>query len=462
MLASGLSRLETVQTKSPRQRQSLDLVLVLAVFLIVNVASLILQPRVTLNGGLSSDGELYFNMSRQMQHGQVPFTDAPYTYRIGTPFLASLFPFDLLTNILVVNIIANLLAVILLLIWFKLFIADWRLRVVLCALFMTQWHAPVRYIYYGPSTVDPWLFVFLLAGLLVIHHIREKLTARRIGALALLSFVGVIFRESAIVVPVASLFVINPIAGNPFSRTGFKASLARIRAFPLALFIPLVCGALGIVLTHMIAREEHRIYTSYSFIDTAISWVGEKPLPLYVLAWFIAFGPVLALLIPNLKSVAKFLIDHQYQAVFLLIMAVLGQVGGTDTERIIYWSMPIVYLLIGKAIENSAPLFASIGFVAVLVAVQAISQRLFWATPDYFGDLIPGYSSILPMLTPWSSTVPYLDLFSYRSHPSVEMASLWQYLALTGVLVGWVVYRAKKLNGSYLRLQSYRPAVPAE
>src|SRR3954463_3475474 len=126
-------------------------------------------------------------MALQMQHGQMPFAEAPYNFRIGTPFLASLLPGDLLGSFRIVNIIANLLSVLLLMLWLRLYLSDWKIRVLLCVLFITQWHAPVRYVYFNPSYTDPWLFVVLLTGLIMIHHVQQKLTGGRVFALTALS-----------------------------------------------------------------------------------------------------------------------------------------------------------------------------------------------------------------------------------------------------------------------------------
>jgi hypothetical protein len=55
--------------------------------------------------------------------------------------------------------------------------------------------------------------------------------------------------------------------------------------------VPLGLGFLGLLATHLIATP----VGEYSFVLTAMQWAYEKPAPTYLHAWFIAYGPIIAL-----------------------------------------------------------------------------------------------------------------------------------------------------------------------
>jgi hypothetical protein len=424
-----------------RHEHFFEAAVVAGAFLAVNLVGLAFQHIITQYNGQGGDGVVYYHMARQMQSGQLPFEQGPWTFRIGTPFLASLFPGDLLDSFRLVNIAANALTVVLLAVWLRMNLSSWKVRALMCVLFLIAWHAPARYTYYNPVHVDSWQFVALLAGLILIHHVRQDgLTKQRVLALTALSLVGALFRETVIIIPLALLCVSNPM------RDGLRADLKRFNAQPPAQYLPLLGSIIGIGLTHLLAHESGSQH--YSFVAAASYWLLNKGPLLYLHAWFLAFGPVLVVLITNLRGLGRFLATHQYQLAYLLVMALLGQIGGTDTERFLFWGMPVVYVLIGKAIESKGRVMASWGLVALMVAGQAVSQRLFWTIPDSIGyrDQPALYPSMMPLLTPWSSHVPFYDLFSYGSSPQVQLVSLAQYLVLTIVLAVWLVYRAARLN----------------
>jgi ABC-type glycerol-3-phosphate transport system permease component len=64
-----------------------------------------------------------------------PSSEALFVYRLGTPFLVSVFfKNDLLFGFKPVNITANLLSTILLVFWLRFHLSDWRIRTLLVIL----------------------------------------------------------------------------------------------------------------------------------------------------------------------------------------------------------------------------------------------------------------------------------------------------------------------------------------
>lgn len=110
--------------------------------------------------------------------------------------------------------------------------------------------------------------------------------------------------------------------------------------------------------------------------------IQNKPVFTWMLAWFIAFGPVLAVVVYDWRSAWQTLAVRPYLAAYLAAFAVLAHVGGHDTERYLFWSMPVVYLLVAQALERQRVLWTSTYLTAVAVVAQVVSARIFWPIPS--------------------------------------------------------------------------------
>jgi hypothetical protein len=113
------------------------------------------------------------------------------------------------------------------------------------------------------------------------------------------------------------------------------------------------------------------------------------------------------------------------------IFLVLGWVGGSDTERIVYWAMPVVYALVGVILEKHA---LPRGFLIALVALQLLSHRILWLLPDFPST----GSSPLPVFTPPTSACQYPDLWSFQAERRIQLVALLEYLFTTGGLWLWL------------------------
>lgn len=390
----------------------MEWLLVLGAFVAVNWLSAAFQEPISFNEGRGSDGVVYVGVATQFSGGVRPEGRAPFVYRIGTPLLATLVPGPLrLGDFEVVNIVGNAIACALLLLWLRLYLDDWRVRTALVVCFISQWHGPVRYVHYYPASVEPWIHVFLLAGLILMQRARENPRPIRIVALAVVSAVGVLFREVMLLVPLAFCFAVFPIRGERRSSPA------------IAFGLPLLSGVVALLCVRSLVIQVN----DYSFGAQAMRFLAEKSLWRYVLAIFIAFGPVVVVPLYDWRGSLRFLSSHKPLLAFGAATALLAFVGGSDTERFLYWSMPVVYVLIGRAIEHRRHAFG-IGLAVALIAAQSLSQRLFWVIPDFPGD----FPHRLPLLTPTSSEVPYTDLLALAS-PRVGGWALVEF-ALLGVV----------------------------
>jgi len=413
-----------------------DLTLVVAAFLLANLASQRFQQPGQLNGGKGTDGVSYYQVAEEFAQGKFPNADAPFVYRIGTPFMvAFLFPHDLLTGFKAVNIAFNLASALLLLLWLQEFDLPRWICLLLTAAFIAVWHGPVRYVYYYPVYTDPALIAFLLAGFYLLKKISEQLTFQRVAALSLLVLVGVLFRELALLLPICLLFVGNPL----ILEAGFLSRLAQFRfsellkPLPSLLLLPLLAGVLGWAAANLLVTQAN----SYSYLEFARFWAYVKSAPSYLHGWFITFGPLLFLAIFNWRRSLNFLARNQYLLAFLVINSILAWIGGSGTERLLYFGLPVVYLLVGKAIQDNLDLLKSAPLVVLLALSQLISERVFWTLPD----LNAPYNTPFPVLTPLTSHLKVLDLFSFYGNRSIEAISLLEYLALGAIVLWWLGYR---------------------
>ena len=409
----------------------LELLAVAVLFGVVSLAAWLTQPPISLQGGTGWDGLHYFNAANLFAEGNLTVQgEAPYVFRIGTSILASLLPgTDMIANFRWVNVAGNLLLVLLFAAWLRQYIGRWQLRALLNLLFVTNWVAPVRFVFFYPVWTDTWFMLCMLGGLIAIHRMGKRIDWLLTATVAALSFAGVIFRESGFILPLALLG--RNILDFNWKRLG-------------ADLIPLLAAGAGYWLTHAIATASNE----YPIADITVGWAYDKPLAFYVHGWFIAFGPVLVVLLFLWRDAAAFLGRYKFQAAYLLLAAALGWLGGTDTERLLMWGAPVVYVLLGVVIERNLPLLASVPLLAVLTVTQFVTQRIIWVLPDYPN----AYPHTTMLLTPVGNEFPYLDVYSLHSPREITRNSLVQYLALAALLLLWLGYRRWSLERGGKRL----------
>ena len=395
-------------TENNSVRKKSELIWVLVLFVLVAGLSLAFQKPLTYHDGQGWDGVAYVQMAQQLAHHERPSAIGPFAFRLGTPALVAwLFPNHILLGFRLVNLAACLLSTILLTLWLRRFVQVPWLRLALIAAFLTQWHAPLRFTAHYAAYTDPWLFVFLLTMLLVTHPLPSGFAKG--GGVVLLCFVGALFRESVVVVPLA------------------VAIASRGRQW-----LPLLAGILGAAATHLLASQTD----GYSFARTVGQWAYNKPLPVYVHGLFIAFGPALVLPLFFWRTALAWLKQQPVLTWMLIVFLVLGWVGGSDTERIVYWAMPIVYALFGVILEKHALPKSFCIFCIVLVALQLLSHRIFWTLPDFPSSA----HSPLPLFTPPTNACQYPDLWSFQASRTVQVIALTEYLLITAALWLWLRY----------------------
>jgi hypothetical protein len=415
-----------------------ELLIALAMFVVVNAITAIVQPQVEMNGGKGWDGAAYFTVAEQLALRQPLAAEAPFVYRVGTPVLATLVDRgDLISAFRNVNIAANLALTLLLVVFLRLYVRDWRVRLSLVGAFLLQWHGPVRFTHFYPVVADNLFVAALLGGLVLLHYARYRLSWLLIVALGAVAFGGTLVRESGLL-----LALVAPFARNPVQR---KLEFARL---PVGLVVPLVLAIAGFLFVHSIGHA-----TNVVSRPEAGGLIVPKSPPAYLLGWWTAFGPLLILPLFTWRRSLAFLWQHQHLGALLLALTLLSsfqspalQLQLDDTARYLFWVMPIVYVLIGRAIEQLGPLLSR-PLIAVLVVSQVLAERALWTIPqpgrDPASALERGTASVL-LFTPLGSDVRYVDIFPSLMAQSARLVLLGEFVLLAAVIVGWLWWSSRR------------------
>jgi hypothetical protein len=378
------------------------------------------QPLIEVAGGRGWDGVSYYTVAAQLVAGQHPVGEAPFVYRLGTPFLASVIaPQDLIAGFAVVNAAANALGAMLFFHWLRLFIGDPRVRIAMFVSFIFMWHGPIRFAPFYPVAAEHVAFAVTMLGVFGVRLASRRLSPTLIGGLIALAFAGAIARETTILVPAAL-----PLARNALRRDG------RIWLPAPALFVPIAAGVAGLAVAHSLATQTN----AYGFVSAALNWFSVKNPLVYVLGWLDAFGPLLIVPLLGWRRTVAFLGSNQPLAGFLAICAVLGWIGGQDTERYVFWAAPVVYVAIGiSLVEVFDRLSASVA--AIVVGAQALAERVFFAIPQpstLDPELLPRDRSFVDFMlfTPVGSNVDYFDLWSFWMPRVAKLMLVGEYALL--------------------------------
>lgn len=372
------------------------------------------------------DAVQYYQMTSQIAAGQTPAAEAPYVYRLGLPWLvAQIWPSDPARGFFVINVLCGVFTAPLLALWLRTGVERLSVRLAVVALFSAAWHGPIRYVHFNGGYVDPPFLVCVLLALAVLHAMRTRPAAWHIAALVALTVVGTLIRETMLLLPISALLM----------TVGLKPDATRIKA--RSILLPIVATAAVIAFTHAIVVAD----TTRSFVAAALQWI-RKPPSAYFLAWFTAYGPVLAVLVFDWKGVVRDLREQRHLLSFLGLCTMLAFFGGSDTERFVFWAMPVVYLLVGRAFERHLPVFRGAAVGAGLVIAQAISARVFWPIPDPRVETNPltAGASWLDRVYAVADRVIVIDHFhwnlwsSFGSAP-FRLARLALYVAVTAALV---------------------------
>jgi hypothetical protein len=329
------------------------------------------------------------------------------------------------------------LVVALLALWLRRHLATFWVRGTVMVLFLAQWTEPLRTFFWYPVLVDYWLVAAILAGLLIIDRMRDGgRLAVWVPALCAVTAVAVAVREIGLIIPLAALFTHNPISGAVWK---LGARLRDVRRVRLLLWVALPVGLATVAVGHALATGTG----TYDFVRSVGYWALTKSPAALVLGWLVSYGPVLLLPVLCWRVCARWLREHQPEAVFLAAIVVISWIGGADTERFVAWGVPVVYVLIGLGLQQLTALRVPVAFWAVLGIAQVLAARLLWIQPAQAVDA--GSVPELVVLTPIGNDVSVYDLTAGDAAPIVRWTQLAEYAVLFAVLVAiYVIGRRRQ------------------
>ena len=383
------------------------------------------------------DSDEYYALAEQLASGAPVTASAPYVYRVLTPWIvARCCAAHIQQGFLIVNVMAGALGAVVLAIWLRRFVADWRVRALVTTAFVFEWLSPIRYVYYNPVYCDALLLLFLPLGLICLERCAERPSAANAIALVATTGVGILAREMMVLVPLAALL----------HRGLWTRSRGAVRVAALA--GPLVAAAAATVIAHR--GTEPRV--AYSVVAAVGSQLRHKPLFSLVLPWFIAFGPLIAIVLYDWRETLRFLRREQHLAGFLAACAALSYVGGTDSERLLIFAAPVVYVLLGRSILRHATALAGAGLIAALLAAQLVSARVFWGIPD--PTIEPTSLSGVPTLAGKIVSAMnrlfvmddfYWNLWSNFGSRPFHLLRLTCYAAFSALIIVWLRARSSRV-----------------
>lgn len=334
---------------------------ILGAYLMLHLSFAAFQPVNQRNDGLMYDGLYYFEMATQTPRQLPPQAPAPFVYRVGTPLVAASIAKSLdwviASGFDRVNVMAGAMTVVLLTVWLGRHVTAAWTRVLVIIFFMVEPHSPMRFANYYPINVDPAALMFLVAGLVALDWLGERPSAGRALAVAILVAIGVAFRELVLVVGVMAL-----------------ATSRRPGAWAYAWW-PLAAGTITFLAIRWWVVATPSDYSAFGEIQR---WWRHKNAVHYGLAWFLVFGPLLTLVVFQARASARALLARPDWLVGLVLVGLAALFGGSDTERLLVFASPFVYLLMARALARSG-IQPTSGVMAVMVLAQLISSRAFMA-----------------------------------------------------------------------------------
>jgi hypothetical protein len=373
------------------------------------------------------DSDEYFLMAQQFAAGETITAQAPYSYRVLVPWIVgNCCSADIQRGFLTVNLASGIAVALLLTIWQRRFVASAGVRLLIVTAFALQWQGPLRFAFYYPAYVDPLFQMLLMAGLLMGERLIDR--PSRADGLAYTGVVmlGMLTREVMLVLPLSA------VAGGLLDRRNTRAPRVWWSVVALA------AGIATFLLAHAVVDPR----PGYGFIDAVFRQLATKPVYSLLLVWFLAFGPMVALVAYDYRAMAAFLRGRADLAAFLVLSVVLAYIGGTDTERLIFWAMPVVYVLIAQSLERHWLLLSGTAASVLLLIGQLLSERVLWGIPSP-ENAVASLSEItepLPRFYAVLNRVFVIDdfhwnLWSHFGSRPFHLVQLAFYLALSAAVV---------------------------
>lgn len=412
------------------------------------------QERIKINDGKGWDGSSYYAITEKIMDDVEPLSgEYPFIYRVGFPCLVACVTnytnLNILDSAYYINLTGVIILTNLLYAWLLYFIKNYKIRLVIILMFLFTWHAPLRIIKFYPMLTDIWGSVWLLLCFHLIYKIKHYSTNKRrlyafVIIFSIIVAIGTLFRESNLAIALGLLFIFNPLSYNKSVFDSPKSMLNYIQKMihkyktlmPVFFIFPFI---FALIIKYIVTKNfitEHTI--GYAYFDSLIRWIYTRSLPEFLTATCISYG-VFGLLIPYFIWKHRSILWERQEIAFLLfVFTVLGYVGGTDTERILYMStFPIVFVFIGLGIEkmyNSEQRW----WLWILLLINTLPARVFWYIPN-----TPSVTNNTPypIFTLLGTDFQYLYLYSHHGNWLLNLLLLIEFLILAFLSIFIIHYK---------------------
>lgn len=271
-----------------------------AIFVMLSLITMffLLQPKA--NYPKFYDGGEYTKVVNTLLY---PVADAPFCYRILTPAITKYMPFGYDVNFQIVNTITLFL--------FGLLLYRYTGSLLSILIFAIPYHTPLRLIFYYPVLIDG---IFYLSVMIALVMLRGR---TNVMLYALLSFLAVLNREIAIIIPVM-LF-------------------AKQRSY-----IPILAGLAAFGLTRYLGTSTG----DYNFVNAIVESMQKNNAGHYLNALFYGLTPLILFADFKLKN---------YEKLYLLFIIIMSLIGGANTVRFIFWASPVFIPCIVRGLRQYDP-----------------------------------------------------------------------------------------------------------
>jgi len=389
------------------------------------VVTLWVQPSTTKNGGLGWDDVAYHDLARRFVAGEEPRGASPFVYRVGVPYLAAaLSPGDLRAGFLAVSLSTLLAVSVVFYALIAKFVRRRWSRAVCLVAYVGAFHALPRFIPFRNFMVDAPSVLAVLVGLWGIQRWRTRPQLRWVLLVSVSTVLGVLVRESSLVPAGAFLFATQPLSTK---KSFFRGLAARFR---LVQTLPLLLGLGTWLAVRRLVVAEGRAGLAEQL--RPLLHLARVKFPLAMpLGVALTFGPILVLACCAPRSSRRFLLRHQDLAAALMSLTFMAWIGGSDTERLLYYAAPVVFILIGRTLDRLDPV-RELRWLVPLLVLQTIAARWYWVLPD------SGPMGGVAFLTVFGREVAYEQLWSSHMGRALRMVLLTEYALLYAVFFWWI------------------------
>lgn len=380
------------------------------------------------NNSYGFDGAIYFTMTEQIIANQQVTHLEPLVTRIGIPWLvAHIFPSTPLFGWQIITTLSGFISTIVFYLLSREILTKPVMRIVIVTLFMLHWLAPLRYSWFHPVTLDAPLSALMLIAVWTVTQYRKTMQIRWLIAFAINLYIGITVREVPILF-LGFLFITEPqILRHPI------ATLRKPDVQKRLLIYILMC--VTALLIYWGIKESVVPTKTHSALAQAYRQLMYRPTYYWVMhAWFNTSGLLAIFIVIGYRSSLQFIRQYPHIAYIIGIVIALSFISGTDKDRFLLWINPFLLLLAAYCIESNIKLFSTVWSIIILY-IQLIVGRAFWATPD------PGQQSRVvdtTFFTHFGENFFFLELWAHHAQDKYhsQLATqqfIWVFFALLGI-----------------------------